>query len=236
MTHRRKMLCSTILTVGLLGFAARASATPSYTPVQTASYTFGGASNSYSMTGSTSLTFNGFDSTLGNLVGVDLELSLTGTLNNTAAVISGTSNATVGSPTPLSAFATTTVLGYSSLTSSITTPGFAGTVIFGSLNTVGTTTVTGQTTSSTLTGTPTTLSAYIGGADALTVYVLENGNQGGSVPGNVLSGNNGTVDVSLSVDYAYTNPSSSTPEPASMSVLGLAMVGMGVVRRRRKSN
>lgn len=235
MTYRRKLLCSTVLVGGLFGITTEASATPSYTPTETASVTFGGEANDYSMSGSTVLTVNGFNSSLGNLVGVYLTLSLSGTLNNVASITSTPYIAqSVGSPTALTASATTYVsapLGLN-LNTSFSTPGFVGTVTTGSLNIVGTNTVTDQTVNNSLTS---DLAAYIGGTNAISIDVLEDGTQGGSVPGNVLTGNTGTADIVLTVDYAYTN-AVTTPEPASMSLMGLGMVGLGVLRRRRKSN
>lgn len=235
MTYRRKLLCSTVLVGGLFGITAGASATPTYTPAETASVVFGGETNNFSMSGSAFLTVNGFDSSLGNLVGVYMTLSLSGTLNNVASVTSAPfTSEPVGSPIPLTASATTNViapLGLN-LTTSFVTPSFVGMVTTGSLNIVGTNSVTNQTVSNSLT---TNLASYIGGANSVSIDVIESGTQGGSVPGNVLSGNQGTADIVLTVDYAYTNPVN-TPEPASMSLMGLGMVGLGVLRRRRKSN
>lgn len=235
MQYRHKLLYATVLIGALVGMAAEASATPLFTPIQTATADFGGAANNYSMSGATILTFNGFDASLGTLVGVYLSLSLDGTLNNVASVTSAPLvDKSVGSPIALTASATTNIfapLGLN-LSTSFSTPSFVGTVTAGSLNVVGTNTVTNQTAQNSLSS-PTDLSAYIGGTGAVSVNVLESGTQGGSVPGNVLTGNQGSADITLSVEYAYIDPIVTTPEPASASLIGLGMLGLSAIRRRR---
>jgi hypothetical protein len=55
----------------------------------------------------------------------------------------------------------------------------------------------------------------------VSVIILRSRAQGGSVPGNGLTGNQGNPDVVLTVDYAYIAPTATTSEPASTSVLEL---------------
>ncbi|EAZ89349.1 choice-of-anchor E domain-containing protein, partial [Crocosphaera chwakensis] len=58
-------------------FASVASAA-SFTPVQEQSFSFA------SLGGDTTLSFDGFDSSLGELIGFNIELEFDATLNNTA--------------------------------------------------------------------------------------------------------------------------------------------------------
>jgi hypothetical protein len=164
-------------------------------------------------------------------------MSIDETLNDTAAVFPpGAGDQSVGTPTPLTATATTSLTGPASLllTDTLTTPGFVGTVLDNfTVQVVGTNSVTGHTTSTTLFAPPSDLSAYIGGTSSVSLNLSSSGTQGGSVTAAVLSGNNGNADVTVSLYYSYDAPPSGTPEPATMTLFGSALVGVGILGRKR---
>ncbi|MDJ0579267.1 PEP-CTERM sorting domain-containing protein [Crocosphaera sp.] len=216
-------------------FAGTASAM-SFTPFQEASVVFD------SLDGDETIDFDGFDSSLGELIGFEISLEFDATLNNTALVFPiGSGDQAVGSPTPLTATATLTAavagaLGLS-VSDSLSTPGFVGDVPDnGAVNIVGTDSVVGQTDSETYsTADGDDLSSLIGGTNAVSILLSSVGSQGGSVPSDVTTGNNGNSDVTVRIRYEFETVAQSTPEPGM--ILGLATVaGAGLISRRRKNS
>jgi len=68
-----------------------------------------------------------------------------------------------------------------------------------------------------------------------TVNLFAIGNFTGSIGGTGFSGTiggTGSETVTVQYDYSYTIPSSSTPEPFTMSLMGGALLAVGLVRRR----
>lgn len=217
-----------IATIAITAMFSSATATAGFivtTPVQTQTFSFADL-----VSASQALSFNGFDSALGTLNSVTLSWTLNQTLNNVLINITAVPLA-VGTPNPASAIATTTFTGTgvaASLTgiSTLTTPGYVGLVPGGVVpTTVGVASnpaLTGSTTVST------GLAGYLGGLNLFTVSVASFGNQGGSVPANVFTGNTGSMNGTATLFYTYTN----IPTPGTMALLGLGLFGLVSMRRK----
>ncbi len=228
MSHMVKVVALSAAILGSAVAAAPAVAGPFLTPEQVKTATFS------QLNGTQTLLFDGFDIAGAILQSVHITFTADTVLNNVARVVPfGAGNQSVGNPTALTASAFLSVTGSAGLsaTANVSTPGFVGTVIDNN-----TTQVVG-TVSQTLSGSsdlfspPTNLSAYIGGTNAVSLLLSSFGTQGGSVPDEVLTGNNGSAFFTVKLQYDYDVVG--TPEPASVAVLGLGMLALGAYRRRR---
>lgn len=240
----------TLLPIGMImaGLAMAGSASAStacigseVTAAQQQTFAFGPNLN-----GSADLNFDGFSGP-GTLCSVHLQFVYSEHLENTAAVLFNSGDQSVGSPTPLSATATTTVsiTGFPSLTSSnsLTTPGFVGIVQDGFLNVVGTADIANLAVGPAVLQNSTALDSFIGGVGIVTVNVASAGSQGGSVPSVVLTGNQGTASGVVSLWYDFNRappPPNGVPEIDAVAGTGALTLLVGAValageRRRRRS-
>lgn len=218
--------------IGISVLAAPASAAI-ITQTQTQGFGFA------SLNGTTTVSFNGFNSSLGTLLEVVVSFSAQMSLASTAVVNpAGSGNTLAGSPNPISAIGSLTLTSssltfFTTLTSNLATPGFTGTVFDNQTNTLGTATGPLSSSSGSITN-PLLLSQYIGGPSLVSLTMTSTGTQGGSVPSNVFTSNTGNSEGSMTVVYRY-NDGVSTPEPATMAVLGAGLLALGVARRKRRA-
>ena len=218
------------LGVGLSGGASAAVIT------QSINHTFANPD----LSGATTLTFDGFNASLGTLTNVQLVMTVTETLND-LAINTKTSAQAVGNPTALTAIATTTLTGPSGLnaTSTLVTDGYTGMIAAAAskfsptVTVVGTKTMTGAT----FTGATTSVASYIGGASSVSLALTNESNQGGTVNSGVFTGNSGSAYVVAELRYTYSTPEipppSDVPEPAGVTLLGAGLTALGTIRRRR---
>ncbi len=220
---KKSLIAAGIMAVGLIA-AAPASAGALLTPTQTKTFAFNNLDQMFSV------TFDGFDSTLGMLMSVHWSFDGLATLNNAVVNLDGVQM--VGDPVPLSAIWDITVsspVGLSA-SASLQTPGFTGNVPAGGPTTVGT--VADEPISGMAwieNSDPVTLAAYIGGTNSVSIDFHGEGTQGGSVPATIFSGNNGFASGTVSIYYDYNL----VPEPLSLGLFGLGLAGLAATRRRK---
>ncbi len=226
MSKISKILGAAAFAATLCTGSMTASAGPFFTAIQTQTFSF------TQFSGSTTLNFDGFNASLGALESVHMALSAVVSLTNSAANLTGVPVASVGIPTLLSATGTLTVTGPAGLSgsASMSTPGYSGPLAVG-LQNVGTNsgTISG---SNVLNSPPTNITSYIGGVNAVALTLGASQSLFGSVGSGILLGNDGTANVTVTLQYDYSV--ADAPEPATMLVLGSGILGLSVIRRRRK--
>jgi hypothetical protein len=179
----------------------------------------------------TTLNFNGFDAGLGRLMKVILKFTLNETLTDDVFNF-GHGPVRIGAPGAVSATSVITLsapLGMI-LTNSFSTPGYVGMVPLGGPTMVESATLpldflVGIVSRS---GTPISLAAYIGGSDSVAIDVTGFGNQIGTLPVGVFAGYDGSSNGLVSLQYEYD-----IPEPASIALFSLGLIGLAAMLRRR---
>jgi hypothetical protein len=221
--------------LGLVGaFAATSSsAAIVFTPTQNQSFSL-----ELGTTDSQVLLFDGFDATLGELKSIHLSFTATGSIVSEAVNINSTNPdipATYGVPNLVTASYILTVEDTGSIVSAsdfLQTPGATGTITFND-GTVTLGTDSGNLSdSAVLNDPPTDLSSFIGGVSAITFTIGGVANTSGSVNNPVFISNTASASGTVSLFYDYDD-GREVPAPGVLALLGLGLVGMTYVRRRK---
>jgi hypothetical protein len=183
-----------------------------------------------------SLLFNGFNTMGGTLqlTGVEITLATTATAEIDVGNFSGQTQAFTSATASIPVSASLVTTATSTTASETVTAGpIAGTIgsAFADYAFPG----NSATASSTDTVGSGLFSEFIGGTNAVDINVVGNiGSYAGTAGTGTNFGGSAVVGALVTVEYDYTTVSS-TPEPTTMLLFGSALVGLGVMRKRKKA-
>lgn len=87
-----------------------------------------------------------------------------------------------------------------------------------------------------------TLASYIGSGTITPTFAASgqllsaSGSGGTGSAGNLFFGGTGAIGGTFTLTYTYNPPTTGTPEPATLAMLGSALIGVGLIGRKRFSN